>query len=438
MDVRDRNEALLRGVVEAPGVLPSLERLRAMPHVFRFEFGLDELPEEPGVLLIRGARQYGKSTWLESSLRSTVENFGPGTALYLNGDAIEGSAELLEEIRALLPCFSSTARVRRLFIDEITAVAGWERALKNLIDAGELSEVLVVTTGSRAADLRRGSERLPGRKGRLARTSYLFTPISYGEFVRVCAPASSSDALILYQFSGGSPVALNELVTAGALPEYVIELVRDWILGEIARSGRHRSSLIAVMRQLLRHGGSPLGQARLAREAGLANNTVAAGYVEQLQDLLCVASAHAWEHSRGVILRRRPCKFHFINLLAATVWHPSRLRSVRDFRNLSPAEQGRWLEWLVAQELWRRAAIRGDEAPEVMAYWKTKKSELDFVTSPTEFLEVKRGVANPLEFAWFPSTFPGARLTVIGSERFDSERIRGITVEDFLLARVRD
>ena len=62
-------------------------------------------------------------------------------------------------MRELVPLFHSGSRVRRLFIDEITAIGDWETALKVLSDAGELRRILVVTTGSWAADLRHGSER---------------------------------------------------------------------------------------------------------------------------------------------------------------------------------------------------------------------------------------------------------------------------------------
>jgi len=43
------------------------------------------LPEEPGVILIRGHGRYGKSTWLEGQLVETVRRFGRGSAFYLNG-----------------------------------------------------------------------------------------------------------------------------------------------------------------------------------------------------------------------------------------------------------------------------------------------------------------------------------------------------------------
>jgi len=68
-------------------VLPHLNLLAQCPFVFKVACGLDELPEEPGVILVRGARQYGKSTWLEGQIRQTVETFGPGSAALSRGSA---------------------------------------------------------------------------------------------------------------------------------------------------------------------------------------------------------------------------------------------------------------------------------------------------------------------------------------------------------------
>lgn len=432
MNVNDVNDTLLRGDLERPGLFPHLELLERAPIVFDVDFGLPELPEQPGVILIRGARQYGKSTWLEGQLRRSVEDHGPGSAFYLNGDEIARADDLLTAIRGQASAFAATARIRRLFIDEITAVQGWEKALKRALDAGDLRDVLVVTTGSRATDLRRGTERLPGRRGRLDRSTYLFTPVSFSEFSRRCGEVLGADTLIAYLLSGGSPVACNELATVGRLPPYVPEMMRDWILGEVAASGRSRASLVAVMVALHMRGGSPLGQARLAREAGLANNTVAAGYVELLADLMCVGISPAWDEGRKITVARRPAKFPLLNLLAAVAWAPSSPCSVAEFRALPTAAHGRWWEWLVAQEIWRRAAIRGDDLPERIPYWKSRQHELDFVLSPDHFVEVKRGRASPLEYTWFPRSHPRARLTVINRDRFETDRMVGVTMEDFL------
>ena len=161
------------------------------------------------------------------------------------------------------------------------------------------SRILIITTGSKAADLRHGEERLPGRKGRLKRTAFIFTLISFPEFKRVCGKRMSAKRLLpSYLLSGGAPVSCAALAAQGRIPEYIVEMTRDWIYGEIAANGRSRSALLAVMDCIHRFAGSPVGQSKLARETGLSNNTVAAGYIDQLADLLCVASAYSWDISR--------------------------------------------------------------------------------------------------------------------------------------------
>ena len=404
-----------------------------MPFVFDVHFGLDSLPTEPGIILIRGARQFGKSTWLERELKTTIETFGPGSAFYLNGDGILDRQSFLSDIRSLITSFSSKTPVRRLFIDEITSIENWQKGLKLLRDAGELRSVLVVTTGSKASDLRHGAERLPGRKGRLNRTEYLFTPISFKEFDRHCGQTLGEHLLAAYILSGGSPSACAELGARGRIPEYIATMTRDWIYGECSRSGRDRASLLHVLSAMLRYGGTPVGQAKLAREAGLANNTVANGYVELLADLLCVGRAHQWDPSRNIRSPRKPCKYHFINTLGAVSCGPAHMRTPADFYAQPPEVQGRWYEWIVAQELWRRAALRGEEFPENMLFWQSKQHELDFVVSRDEFIEVKRGNTSPIEFSWFHSSFPKARLTVISPAKFQTDYVTSMPLKRFLM-----
>ena len=91
------------------------------------------------------------------------------------------------------------------------------------------------------------------------------------------------------------------------------------------------------------------------------------------------------------------------------------------------------MEWLVAQEIWRRAARRGDPVPEELLFWQSKDHEIDYVVRPDLFLEVKRGGTSAFEYAWFPRTFPKAKLVVVGRERFETDRLRGVTIEDLLL-----
>jgi len=436
MNYMEINQALAAGDLSRRGILPKVDALDKQKAVFKMRFGLEKLPVEPGLLLIRGARQYGKSTWLQQQIRLTVEQFGAGSVFYVNGDEIRNERELEDNLLTLSRLFSPKSPVRRIFVDEITAVKSWEKALKRLLDQNELEKVLVVTTGSKATDLRRGAERLPGRKGRLDRTQYIFTPLSFTDFSNACAGHfTESDLLPAYILSGGSPPAILSLLEQGTIAPYVIEIVRDWIYGEFAAGGRSRDQFLGVMECLYRFGGTPVGYAKVARECGMANNTIASGYIEQLIDLLSVAPSYAWDASRNRFNRRRPCKFHFTNLLAATAWHPAHPRCPQDYHALSNEQQGMFQEWCVAQECWRRAALRGDEIPEKSAFWNSDNHEIDFVISANEFIEVKRGRAGPLDFGWFPKSFPKGRLKVICASPFETDSMQGITLKDFLSER---
>lgn len=435
MDHTTVNTKLSLGEIDQPRLFPHLDNLKEAPIVFDIAFGLDELPTDPGILLIRGARQYGKSTWLEQNIYNTIKHFGPGTAFYLNGDNILNVDRFESEVDILLGAFAHDAQVRRIFVDEITAIPNWELALKRMADDGRLKNTLVITTGSKATDLRRGGEKLPGRKGKLPRTTYLFTPISYHEFHQKCSEKLDKNTLDAYLLSGGSPIACSELALNHIIPEYVIELVRDWVDGEIALSGRNKQSLFNIMEVIQRFGGTPTGQAKLARESGLSNNTVAQGYIELLNDLGCVAPSYPWDQHKKIMVLRKQCKYHFSNLLVATTYNSHQLRCPDDFRAIPEGEQAMWHEWLVAQEIQRRNAIKGKELLAPLAFWQNKQHEIDFVANTDTLIEVKRGKASPIEFAWFTKQFPGKHLIVICANRFNTKHITGITLEDFLLEK---
>jgi hypothetical protein len=104
-----------------------------------------------------------------------------------------------------------------------------------------------------------------------------------------------------------------------------------------------------------------------------------------------------------------------------------------DCRRLDARDQAGLLKWLLAQETWRRAAVHGAEVPEALHHWAGDTHEIDFVIDPETFVEAKRGAASPVEFAWFPRAFPRGHLTVVNAARFETDRIRGVTLEDWLL-----
>ncbi len=66
------NEFLASGEINRPGLFPHLDQLERASFIFEVDFGLKTFPTEPGIISIRGPRQYGKSTWLERELRQSI------------------------------------------------------------------------------------------------------------------------------------------------------------------------------------------------------------------------------------------------------------------------------------------------------------------------------------------------------------------------------
>ncbi|MBI2607178.1 MAG: ATP-binding protein [Deltaproteobacteria bacterium] len=442
MNCEERNRLLAGGELDRDDLWPKIDEYESRRYQFRWEFGLESLPEEPGLISVRGPRQYGKSTWLEFKLLDTVEKYGAGSCFILNGDEIYSHEEFENKILGLEAAYPKKAKVKRLFIDEITSIQNWEKVIKRMIDGGRLRDVLIVTTGSNASDLRRGAERLPGRKGRLARNDYVFLPIAYREYlytVRGEIGTRKDDDLFGYLLSGGSPLAMHELGYDEHLNESFLNLVKDWLVGDIVSSGRSRTFLMNLMRRIYEHGASTVSYTKLAREAGLANNSAALDYIEKLADLYCLLPAMQWDHVGNIRLAKKPSKMHFINLAVAMAFHPSSPRYLHEVRNMKGREKAAIYEWAVAQELWRRMNLNNQRQnkrqvwAEDLAYWASGEHEIDFVTPDGRFFEVKAGPASAMEFAWFEGIFPKGKLTVICDTPFESRAVKGVTLHQFLL-----
>jgi uncharacterized protein len=430
------NQKLLYGGVLTELELPNYWELKNSAIHFEWNFGLKILPLEPGFIVVRGARQYGKSSWLQTQIFNTYTNFGKGCCAYLNGDSILNSEELYEEIKNLIS-FLNNSEVKRIFIDEITAVEKWEIAIKRLWDEGLSRSTLIITTGSNAVDLLRGSELLPGRKGKIDRNNYIFLPISFSEFCKQAAHSNLTEKFPLvenYLISGGSPIACKNLIEKSLIDPYIFQLTKDWILGAIAKSGRTRLQALAILNEVFLRGCSPVSLTKIARDSSAANNTVVLGYLEIFRENLILHRCFEQDFITQKIQFRKESKIPFVHLLAASAMQKEPFISTKTFELLSSMEQGKWYEWLVAQELWRREMMNSQTADSSLSYLKIGEKELDFFDGKFCY-EVKKGKIIPQEFDWFVKKFPKKTLKVISNSSFHYFNVFGYTFEEFLLEK---
>jgi predicted AAA+ superfamily ATPase len=288
-----------------PGpVLPDYRRWAFQALIRKLEQGLAP------IVVLRGARQVGKTTIQEQAIRHLMEERGiePRRILRVQFDELPSLSALEDPILAIVRWFENrilegtlneTAHAGKpayLFFDEVQNLPDWAPQLKSLVDH---HTVHVVVTGSSALRIESGRDSLAGRITTLELGTLLLREIAglrLGEEVEPALPQNGLEPLVDIEFwrslgprdererrlrdeafrefsaRGGYPLAHKNPgvpweVIADQLNETVIRRViqHDLRLGERGRK-RDGQLLEEVFRLACRYAGQAPGQATLLEE----------------------------------------------------------------------------------------------------------------------------------------------------------------------------
>ncbi|ASI99914.1 ATP-binding protein [Thermococcus celer] len=242
---------------------------------------LDGLSLRPFSLnFVVGPRRVGKTLGIKLLIRELLERVkSPYGVFYFSCDVVEDYNGLLEVLNEYL----KVKRRKKLgsafiFLDEVSLVRDWWRALKFLIDRGELRNDVVTVTGSISLTLGRHFETFGGRRGS-GRTVEVM-PLSfhdyYGLFYDDFFPSKAEEVFENYLETGGYLAYLN-----GTLK--VEELV-GFLKADIRALDRSTDLARELMGALLDKAPSPLSFNSLAKAIGISPHT-ARDYVELFEAL---------------------------------------------------------------------------------------------------------------------------------------------------------
>src|SRR3989338_8672846 len=141
---------------------------------------------------VRGPRQVGKTTLVKVVIKDLIEkNTNPIDILYYACDLIRTPGMLYN----LLETYHSWNRTLsegriRIFLDEISAIPQWQKAIKRFVDQYGNKDVTLYITSSHSLDIERSTERLPGRTGEREgiSTHKILLPMKFSENVEMRAP----------------------------------------------------------------------------------------------------------------------------------------------------------------------------------------------------------------------------------------------------------
>jgi predicted AAA+ superfamily ATPase len=415
---------------------PHLQLLAAQPVRLAADFVADLDLHDPGIHILRGPRQVGKSTDLKLLVERALAGGGaPRSIVYLALDLLQGRhlSELAGTVERAIDLAEQRGQDRGLLLlDEVTAVDGWQTALKALWDQGVIRDHVVVCTGSSAIDLRRGAaERLPGR--RAAGVDHLALPQSFAAFasavndeipvsprltvaelltedgqsllrqMRVHAPALEA-AMRRYLHFGGLPAAVAEATAGAHLPsEQVKRVLYDSLVREVQRRGASVAATHALLERIVRSLGSKVSWSSMAREMDVplgrsqrhASHQTVRDYVELLAAGYFLFLGYFWRSGAQSNEQSRDKKVFFADPLLHTI-------------ALDHAPGLTWNEPALVENAVGLALLRRYESPERLIetfvlperlhIWQTARGgEIDFVCGrrgELDVVEVKYS-ANP-------------------------------------------
>lgn len=390
-----------------------LHELERSPILWRPSM-LKEISLEPELIYtLRGPRQVGKTTLLKCLIRSCLAGEQPGledprSLLYLDCElaGITTPQDLIEALTAYFAWSRGQRASRRaLFLDEVTYVRDWAVALKGLVDQGQLTTATVIATGSHAVDLKRGGERMPGRRGPQARLDKRLLPMSFREYVETRSPTLAQQLPVAddlrpeslkqcaqelipfgeelrrlfesYLATGGFPRPVAAEAASGRIPPYVYEIYRDAVLGDVSKLGRRESYFRELVGWVTRRLGDPFDWRDVARETDIGKHDTVREYVEDLElsflwDVIyrvkTLGEPSAALRSGKKVYFTDPFIYHALGAWVRGLLDPW-AESVRTLAD--PERQSKLVEAVVASELRRR---RGE-----FVYYFRNTREIDFI-----------------------------------------------------------
>jgi predicted AAA+ superfamily ATPase len=332
---------------------PYLSGLKEYKYIFRSPLE-KELPiHTPGIYIITGARQVGKTTFLKLLIKKLLieDNISPKQIFYITCDLFQR----FEELNIVLQQVIKEVDLEKhfyIFLDEITYVKEWDRAIKYFADMGYLKNSTLIITGSDSVILKEAMKKFPGRRGQSAKTDFHYWPISFSEYLKLMNFEINSKTKKLldefienpldisfkeiekgfdtktlmeinkyferYLITGGFITAINNFEKSNKIDKYVYQTYLQWVIGDFLKKNKKEYFLKEIIFVLFERIAKQITFSDISSKTQIQHHATVEDYLSNLEDMDIIFIQYALREDKLKKAYKKAKKIHFSDPFIAT------------------------------------------------------------------------------------------------------------------------
>lgn len=327
---------------------PHLRDLGNQKYVFHSSLEREMPLDAPGIYILTGGRQVGKSTLMKLLIRNLLleKKALPRQVSYVACDLFERYQEL---VLIMQQVFEEIDREKYfyLFLDEITYVREWDRAIKHFADLGYFKHGCLLITGSDSIILQESMKKFPGRRGKADMTDFHYYPLSFSDYMMLVAPDQKAEIIGLkkaisspqilteispdslekctakidvkvigeyfenYLLTGGFLSAINGFASNKRIDKFIYRTYQEWVIGDFLKRNKREVFLKDIITVLSDRLAKQISIHALASQTEIQHHATVQEYLEILQDMDVLFIQFALREDKLRPAPKKAKKIHF-------------------------------------------------------------------------------------------------------------------------------
>ncbi|MFO7849022.1 MAG: ATP-binding protein [Spirochaetia bacterium] len=287
---------------------PHLRKLKSFTYVYESKLLDEPAFLQPGIYLITGGRQIGKTTFLKQLISKWLneERLSPDNIFFLTGELIDTHHVL----RRVINSFFKPDQKQVLFIDEVNYIPDWDKTIKFVADAGVTDSMSIILTGSDNQIIKTSMKRFAGRRGMEDTVDFEYFPLNFLETAALIrpkdektyrtiaeSPLTGDNTLYLehhetlldmfsnYLAHGGFLPAINAFYSSPEIPKAVFNTYTHWIVGDFLKYNKSENYLSEVLKGIIKTYGSQISWIALSKHLSIEHHKTVSDYCRILESM---------------------------------------------------------------------------------------------------------------------------------------------------------